>query len=125
MIHRVTLVAGAFVATAVMAFAAGAQSVPPPAAAADPVATQEVVAAVPVAAPVATPAPTAQTKTDTVYVLPAPEPAVVHVTKQAPPTFVKVPRAHTTTTTTTRHRSDDGEREGGESEGGESEGEGD
>ena len=131
MIHRITLVAGAFVATAVMAFAAGMQSTPP---AATPTATDEIVAAAPaVAAVVPTPAPeaspVAQTVTDNVYVLPTPEPAVVHVTRHAPPTIIKAkrPPASPTATRTPRHRAGgddregDGERDGeheGESEGG-------
>jgi hypothetical protein len=131
MIHRATLVAGAFVATAIMSFAAGMQNTPPAPAAA---ATDEVVAAAPVVAvapaPTAQPAasPAAETVTDTVYVLPTPEPAVVHVTRQAPPTIVKAkrPPSSPTATWTPRHRSggDDGEGEN-EHEGGESEGEGD
>ena len=129
MIHRVTLVAGAFVATAIMSFAAGLQNSPaePAAPAAD-----EVVAAAPVVAvaPIPTPSPVAtpaaETVTDTVYVLPTPEPAVVHVTRQAPPTIIKAkrPPASPTATRTPRHRSgdddreDEGEYDGGESEGG-------
>jgi hypothetical protein len=118
MIHRATLVVGAFVATAIMSFAAGMQHTPP-----TPVAdaTPDVVAAAPaVAEVVPTPQPTAaapeqQTVTDTVYVLPTPEPAVVHVTRQAPPTIVKTkrPPASPTATRAPRQRagSDDGERD--------------
>lgn len=130
MIHRVTLVAGAFVATAIMSFAAGSQSVPAPAATPEPVIAADVVAAAPVVAPVATEAPPApQTVTDTVYVLPTPEPAVVHVTRHAPPTIVKTKRSTNgpTATAAPRHRSSDDERDDerdGEGEH-ESEGEGD
>lgn len=128
MIHRATLVAGAFVATAIMSFAAGMQQTP-----AAPVAdaTPDVIAAAPAVAevvPTAQPtaaAPDTQTVADTVYVLPTPEPAVVHVTRQAPPTIVKAkrPPSSPTATRTPRHRSggDDGAYEHeteSESEGG-------
>ena len=128
MIYRVTLVAGAFVATAIMSFAAGMQNTPavPAAAATDEVVAAAALVAVaptPTAEPAATPA--AETVTDTVYVLPTPEPAVVHVTRHAPPTIVKAkrPPASPTATRTPRHRSGDDGREGdgeheGESEGG-------
>lgn len=110
MIHRATLVVGAFVATAIMSFAAGMQHTP-----ATPIAdaTPEVVAAAPAVAEVvpsaapATAAPEQQSVTDTVYVLPTPEPAIVHVTRQAPPTVVKTkrPPSSPTATRAPRHRS--------------------
>jgi len=130
MIHRATLVAGAFVATAIIAFAAGMQHTP-----ATPLAdaTPDVVAAAPaVSQVVPTPQPTAsapeqQSVTDTVYVLPTPEPAVVHVTRHAPPTIVKAkrPPSSPTATRTPRHRAGGDDREGDGEHEGESEGEGD
>jgi hypothetical protein len=128
MIHRATLVAGAFVATAIMSFAAGMQHAPAtPAADAAPdvvAAAPAVAEVVPTAQPTAA-APEQQTVADTVYVLPTPEPAVVHVTHQAPPTVVKTKRPPSSPTATRAPRqraagddgAGDGERDG-ESDGG-------
>ena len=129
MIHRLTLVAGAFVATAIVSFAAGSQSLPAPGP--ETAAAEEAVAAAPVVAPQATPAPVAtpmaQTVTDTVYVLPTPEPAVVHVTRQAPPTVVRTkrPPSSPTATSTPRQRAGDDDRAGEDEHEGEHEDEAD
>ena len=115
MIHRLTLVAGAFVATAIMSFAAGAQSTPPLAEPVAAVAAQDVLAAV--ASPMPAPTPAAQTVTDTVYVLPPLEPAVIHVTRQAPAATATARAPRTTAAPRHHERERDDEGESGESEG--------
>jgi hypothetical protein len=119
MVHRITLVVGAFVAMAILAYGAGQQSMPT---AVDSVSAADVVAEAPAPDPTADQATAGpQTVTDTVYVLPTPEQQVIHVTQQAPPAATPAPTP-TTRTTRTRHRQGDdsyeSEHEGGEHEGG-------
>jgi hypothetical protein len=122
MIHRLALLAGAFAATGILSFAAGVSTVAP---AADPAA---VVAAIPAAAPISAPAaapPAVKTVTDTIYVAPVPEQAVIHVSQQAPQLADVTPSTRAAAPpqprTSEREREHEDEN-GGENEGGEDDG---
>jgi hypothetical protein len=117
MIHRLALLVGAFAATGILSFAAGVSSVVP---AADS-GVDVLAAAAPVSAPPADP-PAMRTVTDTVYVAPIPEPAVIHVTNQEPPVADVTPNTRVAVPhqprTTEREREHEDEHEGGEDDGG-------